>query len=257
MNTFRRTGSVLDEKRSADHRPLQMKLNVFSTRLNAVQPQTSANEVERIQHAIERSPDASTRRLSNELDIPRTTVWRVFRFKLNKRSYHLQVLHHLEQKDYAACQAMCHDLLQAVANENRMNNIIFSDEATFQPDAACEWQRDTPKINVWLGVTATKLYGPFMFQEPTVTGLMQDGVLHSVIFQQDGAPPHFALCVRAYNNATFPGCWISRAAPRMGASRSPDVTPLDFFLRGVSSSPMCTRLRFVIFLIYGNAFSRQ
>ncbi|PSN58023.1 hypothetical protein C0J52_02021 [Blattella germanica] len=248
VNKFKRTGSVVDEKRSG-------------------RPQTSANDVELIQQAIERSPGASTRRLSNELDIPRTTVWRVLRFTLKKRAYHLQVLHHLEQEDYAARQAMCHDLLQAVANEDLMNNILFSDEATFhicgrvnrhncriwadeQPNATYEWQRDTPKINVWLGVSATKLYGPFMFQEPTVTGvtylemlqqflepqLTQDGVLHSVVFQQDGAPPHFALCVRAYLNETFPGRWIGRAAPRMWAPRSPDITPLDFFAWGFIKS---------------------
>ncbi|PSN40281.1 hypothetical protein C0J52_22100 [Blattella germanica] len=44
------SGSLLDEKRSR-------------------KPQTSENDVERIQQAIERSPDVSTHRLSNELDI--------------------------------------------------------------------------------------------------------------------------------------------------------------------------------------------
>ena len=77
---------------------------------------------------------------------------------------------------------MCHDLLQAVAIEDLMNNVLFSDEATFnvygrvnkhicriwadeQSNATYEWQSNTPKVNVWLGVTATKLYGPFMFRE--------------------------------------------------------------------------------------------
>ena len=42
-----------------------------------------------------------------------------------------------------------------------------------QPNATYEWQRDipVPKVYVWLRVTATKLYGPFMFKEPTVTGV--------------------------------------------------------------------------------------
>ncbi|KAJ4427288.1 hypothetical protein ANN_24906 [Periplaneta americana] len=126
VNRFKRTGSFLDEKRSG-------------------KPQTSANDVPLLQHATERSPGASTHRLSNELDIPRTTVWRVLRFTL-----HLQVLHHLEQEDYAARQAMCHDLLEAIANENLMNHILLSDEATFhncgiwadeQPNDTYEWQK--------------------------------------------------------------------------------------------------------------------
>ena len=45
--------------------------------------------------------------------------------------YHLKVLHHLEQEDYVARQAMCHDLLQVFANENLMNIILFSEQATF------------------------------------------------------------------------------------------------------------------------------
>ncbi|KAJ4443074.1 hypothetical protein ANN_04724 [Periplaneta americana] len=112
VNKFKRAESFLDEKHSG-------------------RPQTSANDVPLLQHATECSPGTSTRCLSNELDIPRTTVWRVLRFTLHKLVYHPQVLHHLEQEDYAAHQGMCHDLLEAVANENLMNHILLSDEATF------------------------------------------------------------------------------------------------------------------------------
>ena len=54
VRKFKRTGSVLDEKLSGG-------------------PQISENDVEQIQQGIELSPGASTRRLSNELDIPRTS----------------------------------------------------------------------------------------------------------------------------------------------------------------------------------------
>ena len=93
VNKFKRTGSVLHEKCSG-------------------RPQTSANDVERMQQVIEFSPGASTRSLSNELDTPRTTIWRILRFKFNEHAYQLQVLHHLEQEAYAAHQALYHDLLQ-------------------------------------------------------------------------------------------------------------------------------------------------
>ena len=79
-----------------------------------------------------------------------------------------------------------------------------------------------------------------MLQQFLEPQLMQDDVLHSVFFQQDGALPHFALCVRAYRNETFPDRWICRAGPTMWVPRSPDLTPLDF-LHGVLSSSMCTR----------------
>ena len=42
--------------------------------------------------------------------------------------------------------------------------------------------------------------------------------------------------MRAYLNETFPGRWIGRAAPRMWAPRSPDLTPLDLFAWGFIKS---------------------
>jgi hypothetical protein len=73
------------------------------------------------------------------------------------------------------------------------------------------------------------VYGPFFFMETTITGIVylhmlqqflipqlgeddQEGCIH---FQQDGAPPHYF-----------------EAAPIAWPLRSPDLTPLDFFLWG-------------------------
>ena len=117
------------------------------------------------------------------------------------------MLHKLEAEDYAARRAMCYDLCEAAEPEHLMDNILFSDEATFHicgmvnrqncriwgNDDTFEWQRDTPKVNVWLGITKQTVYGPFMFVENTVTGgtylkmleqflepqLRQDGILGS------------------------------------------------------------------------------
>ena len=57
---------------------------------------------------------------------------------------------------------------------------------------------------------------------------MQD----TVIFQQDGAPPHCALEVPDFLHETFPNKWIGRDGPIPWPPRSPDITPLDFFLWG-------------------------
>ena len=243
VNKFKLTGSVTDEQR---------------TGIPAVANET----VQRIQQVITRSPSATTRRLSRELGIAHTTVWKTLRFKLNKHAYHIQIVHKFEDEDYAR-QAMCYDLLGAVRNENLMQNVLFGDEATFhtcghvnrhncriwadeQPNALREWERDSPKINVWMGITKSNVYRPYMFAEPTVTGftyldllqqflesqLIQDGILDSVVYQQDGAPPHFALIVRNYLNYTFPERWIGRVSLRLWAPRSPDLTPMDLFAWG-------------------------
>ena len=105
VNKFQRTGNVSDAPRSVPE-----------------------ETVARIREAIERSPQASTRRLSNELDVPRATVLKILRFTLKKRAYHIQVLHKLDEEDYA----VCYDLMEAVNNENLFEHILFSDDATFQ-----------------------------------------------------------------------------------------------------------------------------
>ena len=151
-----------------------------------------------------------------------------------------------------------YDLLDAVRNENLMQNVLFSDEATFhtcghvnrhncqiwvneQPNTLRE--RDSLKVNVWMGITKSKVYGLYMFSEPTVTGityldllqqflqpqLIQDGILDYVVYQQDGTPPHFALIVRNYLTDTFPRKWIGRASLGLWSPHLPDLTPKDFF----------------------------
>ena len=46
------------------------------------------------------------------------------------------------------------------------------------------------------------------------------------------APPHWSLNVKAYFDDVFPDAWIGRGGPTAWPARSPDITPLDFFLWG-------------------------
>ena len=50
--------------------------------------------------------------------------------------------------------------------------------------------------------------------------------------QQDGAPPHNTRAVRECLNGYFGRQWIGLAGPRAWPPRSPDLTPLDFYLWG-------------------------
>ena len=130
---------------------------------------------------------------------------------------------------------------------NRHNCRIWAED---QPNLMQEWERDTPKVNVWLGLPRSTVYGSFMLAEKTVTGnvyldmleqflepqLISDGITDTIVFQQDGAPPHLAITVRDYLNQAFPSRWIGRAAPMMWPTRSPDLIPLDFFALGFIKS---------------------
>ncbi|EZA61385.1 hypothetical protein X777_12292 [Ooceraea biroi] len=51
-----------------------------------------------------------------------------------------------------------------------------------------------------------------------------------MLFQHDGTPPHMSIQARRVLNASFERRWIGRGGPVSWPARSPDLTPLDFFL---------------------------
>jgi hypothetical protein len=52
-----------------------------------------------------------------------------------------------------------------------------------------------------------------MLRDFFLPAIRQAGDVGIVCFQQDGAPPHWRLDVRAFLNQEFPGKWIGRAGP--------------------------------------------
>ena len=52
------------------------------------------------------------------------------------------------------------------------------------------------------------------------------------MFQQDGAPVHYALPVRKWLDDKLPNRWIGRRGPFEWPARSPDLAPCDFALWG-------------------------
>ena len=70
-----------------------------------------------------------------------------------------------------------------------------------------------------------------------------------IIFQQDGATPHWGSHVRRFLDATFPDRWIGRNGPTPWPPRSPDITPRDFHLWGMLRTK-CFRHHFEILQIW-------
>ena len=106
-------------------------------------------------------------------------------------------------------------------------------------------------VNVWCCVPNRKIIGP-IFYNRNLTGERYNRLLRTIIeeyldglplaqlqnvwFQHDGAPPHFAAIARDTLNELFDDHWIGRAGPIAWPPRSPDLTPMDFFLWGYIKS---------------------
>lgn len=74
------------------------------------------------------------------------------------------------------------------------------------------------------------------FLSDDLPDLLEDVTLElrrDMMFQQDGAPPHFSNRARRVLNEKFPNSWIGRGGPRNWPPRSPDLSPLDYFLWGL------------------------
>lgn len=227
-------------------------------------PGVSNAVVEQIRETFVRSPRKSTNRASRESGIPQPTVWKVLRKRLHLRPYKLTMVQQISDLDKVARSEFCVEMFERIeADETFLKKIIFSDESTFhvngkvntrncriwgseKPHVIIEHVRDSPKVNVFCAVSHFKVYGPFFFMEKTINGgVYLDMLEHFLIpqinqdeqqvpfyFQQDGAPPHFHGEVRAFLDNRFQRRWIGRAGPIAWPPRSPDLTPLDFFLWG-------------------------
>ena len=74
-----------------------------------------------------------------------------------------------------------------------------------------------------------------------VPALKQRPDFNKLDFQQDGAPPHYATAVRNLLDETFPDKWIGRRGSIEFPPRSPDITPMDFFVWGVIKDSVYSR----------------
>ncbi|PSN32505.1 hypothetical protein C0J52_21944, partial [Blattella germanica] len=184
-------------------------------------PSVSDESVDAIRDTYLRSPKKSVRACARELQLKKTTVHKVLKKRLRFTGYRLQLLHAIKETDKPKRFEFASDMLNEIENDQQfLKRIVFS-----------EYERNSPKVNVWCALMHNKLIGPF-FTEQTLYAVPQiqdEG--EGVIFQQDGAPPHYANIVREFLDTTFPQRWIGRGGFKIWPPRSPDITPLDFFFR--------------------------
>lgn len=207
-------------------------------------------------------PHISTRRLARDAGMNHVMVWRILSDQ-KFHPYHVNLHQALSGQDFQNRINFCNWFRSQ--NFDFSRGILWSDEATFKSTGevnihnAHYWSAENPhwlreidnqhlwSLNVWCGIIGRQIIGPYFFDrnltgpvysfflENSLPVLLEDVPLATRLmmwYQQDGCPAHYSVIARQALNAIFPGRWIGRAGPVAWPPRSPDLTPLDFFLWG-------------------------
>ena len=121
-----------------------------------------------------------------------------------------------------------------------------------EPDSNKPLSRE--KVIVWCAIASNRVIGPYFFENrdgESITvnsdrylnmlkkfylpALRRHNEVDDIIFQQDGAPPHYALVVRSWLEEKFGDRVISRGFDNFWPPYSPDLNPCDFIFGGTLS----------------------
>lgn len=220
------------------------------------------------------NPTQSTSAVAESCGVSSKSVQRVLK-KEKFHPYKMKILHALTEDDPDRRVEFCEWLTRTIEGERGfLKRVCFADECTFFLNGKVNkqnvryWSDTNPhifreghtqfpkKVNVWAGILGNRVVGP-IFIRGNLTGVLYRNLLETeieprirqivlnnqeefenreIIFQQDGAPPHFDRMAREFLDTNFPGRWIGRRGSTEWPPRSPDLTPLDFFLWGYLKS---------------------
>lgn len=211
---------------------------------------------------VAENPKTSVREIANNIGSSSTTVHSILK-KHKLRPYKPQLIHHLLEDDYPRRMQFCNFYLNKLREDPLFySKILWSDECTFTNNAIFNrnnhryWSNDNPRflienniqrrfsLNVWCGMLDSRLIGPYFIDgnlnqekyhtllEEIVDNLEELPIAQyaQIYFQQDGAAPHNALINTQFLNRQFDRRWIGTYGPIRWPARSPDLSPLDFFL---------------------------
>ena len=222
--------------------------------------------IERVKNEVSRSPNVakSHRTIAARLKMSNRSVYHILKYDLKLKPYIPRCRHKLSEDDPDRRLEFC-EFWSGMCDEDPLypEKILWSDEAAFHTCGSVNrhntiyWSTDrpdnidvdkmpiTPKVTVWCGMTSETIVGPVFFEGnvtgenylqkvliDTVSPFMDDENHADFTFQQDGASPHYSNVARNYLNENLEGRWIGRRGAIEWPARSPDLTPLDFFLWG-------------------------
>lgn len=229
---------------------------------------TTTEKVEEAKQIIENNPKVSVRRLAQQLGTSTGSAHTILTKKLKLFPYKIQICQKLKEGDYECRVRFCVWLKEKLNEDaNFLGRLIMSDEAHFSLNGCVNrqnlrfWATENPKetmevplhslrVTVWCALTETSIIGPFFFETPdgqttTVNGERYGAMLREYFipeadnmdlvnpfFQQDGATCHTTRVNMTILRERFPRQVISRFGDVEWPARSPDLSPLDFFLWG-------------------------
>lgn len=214
---------------------------------------------------FEAHPNNSTRDLLKEMAISLGTIHSILK-KHKFIPYKYRPVHLLHPGDLERRMQFCRWFINACQeNPNHLKYVLWSDESNFSSKGMFNrknhhyWSQENPflihphnpqnrfSLNVWCGILGSKIVGPY-FYYGTLTGVryveMMTEILEELLdnlnlidrpfiyYQQDGAPAHNYHGTSALLDRLFGNQWIGTNGPIQWPARSPDMTPLDFFLWG-------------------------
>lgn len=215
--------------------------------------------------SVQEHPRWSLRKRSINLGISKSHIQRIL---VSNKFYAFKpkFIHKLQVGDDARRLDFCLTMGEKIlADRSFHRNILFTDESTFTTNGVVSsqncryWAQENPnfrittnsqkfkKVNVWCGIMHHRIIGPYFMDgnlnQNTYLEILNNFVLgeldnenlefrRKIIFQQDGCPAHSTILVRQWLDNHFHDRWIGRYGPTAWPARSPDLTPLDYFLWG-------------------------
>lgn len=251
---------------TAIHRRLRETGSLTVARPNAGRERIDPEQEQHILDYFNQHPTASCRSAAATLGAANhVIVWNVLH-KNGLHPFRYQRVQGLTPVDYLPRVHFSRWLLDQLRQERNFSScILFTDEAQFTREGIFnhqnqhEWSAENRHItrehghqhrysvNVWAGIVGDRLIGPHIlpatltgdiyaaFLQWTLPELLENvplDIRRRLWIQQDGAPAHFSRAARQILDNHYPNRWIGRGGPVSWPPRSPDLTPLDFFLWG-------------------------
>ena len=225
--------------------------------------------IARVRQGLEQNPNLSTRR--NDFEMSQSSVHRIIHDDLKWHPYKIHVRHEMKEQDFPRRLRFCQWFIRRCDNNRFLHNVVIGDEAAFQmnghvtthnvreyaprgeqPSFNFDRSSSRQKLSVWAGFCGNgSLLGPFFFNGnvngrnylamfndqilPSLLrfyGLNEEADIQNIWWFQDGAPAHRAREVTQRLRAVFRNNFVALNQDFEWPARSPDLTPLDFFLWG-------------------------